>query len=351
MNMSKVQNGWVFGLKGDALVFTGPILISFLFLGFNRFALFGFDNTTHPIEDATGHYYFIQTYINLAHLYSTFWYTYTAPSQWRQHKSYFIWIPIILLIANLLAGFLNSSLMVYIIFAHFSVWHFVKQQQAWFYISAGRGAPRDKWTLLVDKAAIISGTLGYTLASQCEEEARGWFSRNDLIELPHFLYWPLVIASTFFVALYFVWHGIRIYQKKPVNWAAHHMLLISAILWGYTRLGPQGPMTYYLNQLCHAVPYLYLGYRYMQSQRAAGETYWLPKVPVWVLGIFILIIAGQQGHFEMSVRFGTSLTETLGPYRNMLIGCFFNTINITHYTLDMFYWNRQHNPAWVKALA
>lgn len=349
--MNRTQNGWVFGPKGDIAVFTGPLLISVLFYYFHKMALFGFDNTTVAYQDPTGHYYFIQTYINLAHLYSTFWYTYTSPTQWRAHKPFFIWIPIILFCANLIAGWFGGSLMVYIIFAHFSIWHFIKQQQAWFHISANKGAPRDKWTVKIDNAAIIACTLGFSIASQSEENARGWFSRNDLIELPHFLFWPVLITSIACLLLYVVWHGIKIYKKEPVNWNAHHMMMTSAFVWGWTRLATQNPYTYYINQLTHAVPYLYLGYRHMVAERARGERFWLPQVPVWIIAILILILAGQQGHFEMSFRFGDYLNDSLGYYRMYLVGSFFNAINITHYAIDMFYWNRKHNPNWTKALA
>jgi hypothetical protein len=346
----KVQNGWIFGPKADFVAFAGPVLASLALLFFNIIGWL--EPNTGANKSPGNHFYIIQTYINLAHLYSTFWYTYAVPSEWRTHRRYFISIPIILLVMNIFAAFAGDRIYVHMIFAHFTIWHFIKQQQAWFHISAHRGAPRDAFTVRIDNICIVGATLGFALASQCGESALGWFMKNDLIELPAVLRVPLSIFSISCVAFYFIWHGVRLCQKKSMNWFAHFLFFVAAAIWSFRLYKPPSDLRFYIGQLFHAVPYFVLGYRYMVAKRAAGETYLFPKAPVWLLGIAIFILAGQQGHLEMNLRFQAAFSEeNLQNMQMIFTSAFFNSLNITHYVIDMFFWNRKNNPGWVKALA
>ncbi len=342
------QNGWVFGWRGDALVFTGPIILSLFFFYLHAQKLWG-------MGEIQPHFALIQIYINLAHLYSTFWYTYTSPFQWSQHGKWFVGVPLLIFVLHLCLIQITSHTHVYLIFTHFSMWHFIKQQQAWFHIAAGRGVARDKWTQKIDHYAIVCATLGFVIASQCGPESRGWFRNGDIVELPTLLYWPALIISVTGVISYLLRHTYLIIKRIPANWAAHHVFLCSTIIWGYVRLAPQHVLAYYFYQLHHAIPYFLLGYRHMQSERSLGRSYWLPHLPMWLLGIGILVISGLQGHFEMNMRAGQGLISNSPDLLDPLGGgagalAFFNAINITHYVIDMFYWNRKHNPEWTNAL-
>jgi hypothetical protein len=272
----KVQNGWIFGPKADFVAFAGPLLLALVLLCFGQLGWI----TPYPGPSLRpgNHYYVIQTYINLAHLYSTFWYTYAVPSEWKVHRRYFIWVPVILLLMNVLAAYAGDQAYVHMIFAHFTIWHFIKQQQAWFHISANRGASRDAWTIRMDNITIVAATLGFALASQCGEQAPGWFLPHDLIELPQVLRLPLSVLSFSCVALYCVWHGIRLFQRKAMNWVAHGLFLMSAGIWSFRLWQVQTDFRFYIGQLCHAFPYFVLGYRYMAAKRAAGETYFFPRL-------------------------------------------------------------------------
>ncbi|MBY0518679.1 MAG: hypothetical protein K2P81_17345 [Bacteriovoracaceae bacterium] len=341
-------NGWVFGKRNDLIVFCGPLLASIILLGMHKGNYLGFG-------EVTLHFAIIQTYINLAHLYSTFWYTYTSKKQWKRHGSWFIGIPLGLFFLNLICGhFFGGTLFIYFIFSHFSIWHFIKQQQAWFHIAASRGVARDKLTLFIDKYAIMACTMGFVLSSQSMEDSRGWFQPGDIVEFPDFLRWPLLGLSILFILAYFTRHLYLIIKKHPTNWAAHNVFICTLLLWGYTRLGERTVLTYYLNQLHHAIPYFLLGYRYMQSQRQAGEIYWLPQLPMWLLGIAIFAISGFQGNIEMNMRANlglfSSFNDIFDNTSGLVLMSFFNAINITHYTFDMFFWNRKNNPEWTMAL-
>ena len=332
------NDGWIFGRKGDFFAFTCPFLLSLLCFYCFQWSILS------PSLLLT-----LMLFIDATHVHSTFTYTYSSPEEWKVRKIWFIAIPLILLTVNLLLSWYDLALF-WSFFATWSIYHFLKQSMAWFHVSAGLGEKRDKATIKIDKLAIFAGTFGFTLCSLCGPDSFGWYGKYDLLNLPDSFYIPLLSASVLIVASYPVWHLFRYLKGEKQNWAAHHIFLVTIILWGHTRLVPVYPFSLYATILCHAVPYLYLGYRYVNfnlSQRRKSFSY--PVSSKLVVFVFMLSLAMLMAGSEVLGRYNPEIRSS----RNWLyyfIAILFNTLSLTHYTFDMFMWNRKHNPDWVMAL-
>lgn len=293
-------------------------------------------------------FYMMVLFFDAVHVYSTFTYVYTSPLAWKRHRTWLISIPIILLVLNVLLMTYDTTYF-WIFFSTWSIYHFLKQSQAWFYVSAGMGVSRDPLTIKLDKLAILAATFGFAFCSLCAPDSKGWFGTSDLLQLPNFFYIPLITLTSVFIAIYPLRHLYRFLRGEKQNWAAHHIFALTAVLWWGTRLGNLDQFAF-ATVVCHAVPYLYLGLRFVSYKFEKVEKFYLyPKLKLAAVLIPMLILA----------MFGASL-EVIGRYSNevrlysqdlyLVLAVLFNTISLTHYTFDMFTWNRHHNPEWVAAL-
>lgn len=349
---AKIKQGWIFGPIADVSVFIGAIALSFLFLFFNQVGWFGFNDFTLGPTQYGGHTYFIQTFINMAHVYFAYWFTYASVREWKKFKNWFIAVPIIAFVCCFSFGYFFGFWYLHIVFAHMTMWHFVKQQQAWFYISSAQGPSRDKTTIWIDKIAIIAATAGFMATSQSKEHSIGWFLPGDIIEFPVWMYEPFLYTTCTIIAFYFFWHTRRYLKGHSMNWPAHFYMLFAVLIWGGIRLFITGPLPYYLSQLCHSIPYFYLGYRYMKTQREQGVAYFFPKAPVWALSITFIVLSAFIGHVDHQFKFSWLPNNTWdwSYIRYLAVWAFFDATNITHYTMDKFVWDRKHNPEWTNVL-
>ncbi len=332
------NDGWIFGRKGDFIAFTCPLFLSFLCFYSFQWSIFSQSMLMT-----------IMLFIDATHVHSTFTYTYSSSEEWKEKKIWFLAVPAILLTLNLLLSWYDMA-MFWSFFATWSIYHFLKQSMAWFHVSAGLGIKRNPWTIKIDKLAIYAGTFGFTLCSLCEPNSFGWYNAYDLIQLPASLYLPLLITSLIFVGSYPVWHFYLYLKGEKQNWATHHIYLVTIFLWGHSRLMPVYPFSTYAVILSHAIPYLYLGYRYVNyNLSSGGKSFSYPSSSKIVVFVFMLTLAMLIAGTEVLSRYNPEIQSS----RNFLyyfIAILFNTLSLTHYTFDMFMWNRKHNPEWVLSL-
>ncbi len=219
--------------------------------------------------------------------------------------------------------------------ALFSLWHFIRQHQAWFYLALGDSGSTDKQTLLVNKLGINAATWGFFLAGQCGVERPGWFEMNDLFLLPERYYWPILSFTILALLFYVVFHVYRSLLRRTVELSAHLVFLSAAIVWGSTRLFDLPYLAAALIIIPHAVAYVFLLYRYeVGSAHRRGK-------PI----VANLLLAYMAGALFQGYRFWPQimgLHETSAGWLTALV----LSLSLAHYMHDQIFWSRSVNPSW-----
>jgi hypothetical protein len=106
------------------------------------------------------------------------------------------------------------------------------------------------------------------------------------------------------------------------------------------RHGPDELGSSLLSPFHHAVPYLFLGYRYIFT----GNIQVTQKKFVLPLVIYLsaVLLSGVQ-------MFHSEYIEN--DFLIVAMTSVFTSIILSHYTFDMFLWSRTHNPGWIRALS
>lgn len=319
---------WVFGKKQDLIVFSGPILLSLVL------------STCFSLDALEMSYLFflVQVLFNLPHSYLSYWVAYGCRASHHQNLQLLVGLPVFLFALNTAMFYTMGPEIILVFHAHLVIFHFLRQQHAWFFISSRNES--DRLGKLINKNAIHALTTGIFIASICEGNYRQCFEPHDLIVLPGYLFNPLMVWGGVSAVLYTLYH-IAVWMKtKSTNWSAHHLLISSAVCWWMVRLGPASANNFLLITLHHTVPYLYLGYRYLKT----GESQVSRSKEVLPALVYLGLIV---------ISFTRTYPESFWQFSGTANDMYFiiiRTITFTHFTFDMFLWTRSHNPGWTRAL-
>jgi len=221
-------------------------------------------------------------------------------------------------------------------FATFSLWHFVRQHQAWFFLALKGTEQEKKITYWVNQLGIGAVTWGFFLIGQCAEEREGWFAMNDLFLLPEFLKLPLTLATALAILAYVVHHARLSLRNKTFALSAHLIWLSAVLVWGGTRLFDVSYLYSPLIILPHAVAYVFLLQRY--ERNSVGRR--LIKSPLaWLAAAYAVGIA-FQGQRSWPLFFDLPLEAPLW------LTAFVLAISVGHYVHDMIFWRSDENPGW-----
>jgi hypothetical protein len=321
--------GWVFGKRQDLMIFTGPVAGAFLL---NYL-------TPHFALDIGFLILIAQIFFNLPHAYISYWHAYGYEASRRQNVLWLGFIPVFFVVLNSLFYQFFGREMVSVFLVNFSAWHFLKQQQAWFHISM-RKESYSKIGRWINKNGIFAVTSGFFFASLSEGHHRGWYREFDLLQIPAAFYSPLLYWVYASAAVYTGFHLLSWKKNKRTNWAGHHMILAGGLCWWLIRIAPESIGGGLLLPLHHSIPYLFIGYRYMKT----GDVH---------IGRSKLILPVVIYLGALAVGYGDLLARSLpveGSLTHQIAIILTASFAYTHFTFDMFLWNRNHNPGWTRVL-
>lgn len=324
MNSSAVDKRWVFGKKDDLLIFGGSTLIAI------TIGLF--------INDF-GDYFWMYVLHDQPHVYTTYFYTYGSDRFSKKFKILLALIPITIFCILLSMYEFGKPIYVSMLLAHYSIFHFIKQQTAWFFISAAR-QQRSSLSRLIDKITIYSFIAGPALLSMMEGIGKsGWRTDADLIVLPNYLKYPVWIIAGVSIISYLIKEILEYSKEKKVNWGKHFHLINGALIWIIYRLEPFPKAAVFgllLLVFGHSTPYLFLGKKYVASRTGKGERFIALLSSPKLMLPFLIICTMLLSYTEVEVRnFANG---------NIIIRSLLLTIVLTHFTIDSFLWRRDVHP-------
>lgn len=324
--------GTVFGdWKTDAYVFLFPVLLAFFIA--SGMSYLG------PQAIPSWYYLALLIAVDTPHFFSGYW------VMLKENRHHALREKLLLSLVSTYALFLylfyfGFEFFAYTFFALFSLWHFVRQHQAWFFLSL-RGTPHTKSvTYWINQAGIAAVTWGFVLIGQCAEEREGWFQMNDLLLLPITLKEPLSVLTALAILAYVAHHGWLSIKYKAIALSTHLVWLSAIVVWGGTRLLDVGYLYSPLIILPHAFAYMFLLQRY-ERKSIRGRIIKSPLL--WLAGAYL--VGGLfQAQRSWPLFFDRAIEAPLW------LTAFVFTISVTHYIHDMIFWRNDENPGWQKQI-
>ena len=322
------QAGWVFSAAADALVFVLPLLVSALIWAGCRAA--GVDHLSIPLLLSL----LLYSAFDHTHVYSTYTLIYTQPGEFAKHPRLYGMLPAAVFIAFALLYAWDPVLFV-VGFAVFSVFHFIRQQIGWMAVAARKAGVAG--TLWWDKTAIYTATLGPALYGAATIDGIGWFAAGDLPGL------PAAAAPWLYAWIYGFSSGYLIFElahrragrlPRLLIWSSSLFVWHTTFMWNvdYT-FGAA------LIVLHHAIPYLYLAYRYRCTR--------LPAVTPFKWIYLLLCLVGTLEFLTRTYADNLLSVLTWLARRDAAAQVLFPllvTPSATHYLIDTFFWKHRYNP-------
>jgi len=346
MGQGVLKPGWILGPRGDALIFTGPIVVGLglVWLGQQLGIL---DTEVPPWAFAL-----LIVGVDVAHVYSTAFRVYLDPEELGRRPGLYLGIPLVCLLGGVLLHTQGADVF-WRALAYLAVFHFVRQQWGWIAYTRRSAGEGDEDRLL-DKLAIYAATL-YPLLHWHTHLPRSfeWFLAGDFVSLParidpyvHGLHWAILIT-------FLGRQAQRAATGRGVNLAKLQVLVTTWIAWyvGIVVLASDIAFTT-LNVLSHGVPYLAVVWR-IERQRWDGERGALAKLfrpRLWFVFLGLLVLAGygEEWLWDRLVwherpglfpGFGPELGATLLSFVVPLLAL----PQATHYVLDGWIWKFRAN--------
>jgi hypothetical protein len=197
--LSAQKSQWVFGKKTDLFVYGSPIILSIL--------------TSSIFSLSFMEYVSLYILVDQSHVYSTFFYTYNSKRFVKEHKKLLFLTPIIAFIVSFsIINFISTHALA-ILLAVYTVFHFSKQQAAWFFISGGKEqVQKSSFERFIDKATIYLSVLAPALISMIPNVVTsGWREANDLPSLMKFIV-PIVFYAWIISTILYIFIQIKKYQ-------------------------------------------------------------------------------------------------------------------------------------------
>jgi hypothetical protein len=227
--------------------------------------------------------------------------------------------------------------------AVYTVFHFCKQQAAWFFIASSKDKlKKTKYENVIDKLTIYLSVAGPALISMCSIVGKkGWRISTDLPNLPdqviHIVFYSWIIVMIQYLCI----QCIKYKKKSYVTWGKHFHLINGLFIWVMYRLEPIDSIAFIgalLLMYGHSIPYIYLGQRYMKDRIENGEKYYLPLPSKKFLFIALATfgIAAAYSEVKLVNIFWITNSEIV---KSIILTCVF-----THYFFDGFLWKKQYHP-------
>lgn len=327
INSISRQSQWVFSAKEDLLLFAGSTILAFI----GSFFIDSFEN-----------YFWMFVFFDQPHVFTTYFYTYTSDRFSSQFRTTLILLPIICFICSyaLWTGF--SDAFVYAVLGNFSVFHFAKQQCAWFFIAGakeGRSLVWSNYEKLIDRFVAYSAIGAPMLLSMTDAIGRsGWRRPGDLILVPMWLVEPIIVIWVGSWIAYLALQIKKYRHDKTITWGKHFHLLNGQLIWFIYRIIPIEQVNIAGQMLIvfgHSFPYIYLGLNYYES-RKTKEKFWPGIQSIKLMACFVIAATILISYIEV--------VSERKFYSNGIVPCIWMGLIFTHFLIDTFMWKYDTHP-------
>lgn len=332
---------WLFSRKIDLILFSAPVILAFALQYLFDAVHFDFFESIYP-------YYLIFIISDGAHVYMSYFLGHIDKQELLSNKTKYLLFPI--LACSIVYFFSAYDKQLWIkVFSTYTIYHFIKQQNAWFFICASK-VSRSSKEIWLDKFAIWSSTWGITVLSLSNGIYYGWFSPNDLPKLPTFLYAPTLGLMIICIFTYICYYTLKSVKTKQIHWAKHHLLLLALICWYMFRLSPDKKHTFaslFIMLFHHAAPYIYLCYKYIKTttlpkmikNKRLNINYTYVSISFYIICMLLAFFQiNRLAHRDYFFGFNEEKL-TLGRIEH----CIWIGFSLYHYYFDGFFWKRKNN--------
>lgn len=335
------------------------LLPSFLVIGL--ILLLG-DSFEWLSENETWTWLVIVVFIDVAHVYATFFRTYFDKAYFYSRWKLFVFLPLGLLVISFAIYYFFGYLLFWRLLAYLAVFHFIRQQYGFFMIYSGKIV--SKIERGIGKLAIYSATVYPIIHWHCSEHKNfDWFIQGDFYQI-HLPWLDSLFFSIYvlILSLYFFLEIKRSWNTKAINLPKNLILIGTGLSWylGIVYFNNDILFTI-LNIVSHGVPYIFFvflfGYR---NYRHRNDTFLKYVFQPWGVLVFLLLLwlfaYTEEGlwdtfvwheHAEAFPIFKDWQID-LNHLGTILITCLLTLPQLTHYLLDGFIWKRNSDNHWLK---
>lgn len=351
-----LRPGWILGARGDALIFTGPILagLALIYYASSRGILYD--------EMPVWMFGLLIVACDVAHVYATAFRVYLDPNRFKARPGLFLGAPIACFAVGVALYSMGSDVF-WRVLAYLAVWHFVRQQWGWVaYARAKAGEGRVDRRL--DQLMIYGVTL-YPIVYWHTHLPRSfdWFLAGDFAGVPGGISaWVNGAAATshwVIVALFAARQVQRAAMGLGINWAKIQIVATTWVAWyvGIVALNSDIAFTA-LNVLSHGVPYLAVVWSVERIYAARGiredgapvrrwaAKWFQPRLALILLGALMLVGYGEEWLWhglvwdDLEGLFPRAWSGALSPGWLALLVPLLAMPQATHYVLDGWLWKR-----------
>ncbi len=307
--------------------------------------------------------------IDVTHVWSTIFRTYTDPEAFKTHKKLLIRTPFIAFLVLLLLSLYSSSLF-WSTMAYVALFHFMKQQYGFLAIYKAKSKDFQKKPLLSD-ARVLYFAMGYPIVYWHLNAAIqfNWFAENDfwalhqLVDLQN--YFTLFNSIYWIVLAYWLFQEVRssITTKTNIRYPKILWILTTAVNWYLGIVYFNSDIVFSLtNVVAHGVPYIALTFYYVTQKNKLTETS-ATNFPVLIfkMSSVILILALVEEYlWDLFVNHEkAAFFESLLPYPfidsefgalEAVMIALLSVPQVTHYIIDGYIWKSNAKNPLIKSI-
>ncbi len=304
--------------------------------------------------------------IDVSHVWSTIFRTYTDKEEFHHHRLLLIVAPIITFTVFFFLAAVSQAFF-WTVLAYIALYHFIKQQYGFMRIYKAKG--KDFGHKLIKDEWVVYLSMLYPVVYWHFSPSRefSWFVDGDFFNYFSFF------AETDFSLLFLILSII--YWLIIVSWIiqevlSSNFLLIGKVLWvlstavnwylGIVHFNSDLVFTL-TNVVAHGIPYLVLTFFYVEkkkvilSKRETKKTYFRPSTILFMISVVFLLAFSEEYLWDMWIyRDNTSFFEQIIPFsiaafENKWLQAFgialLTVPQATHYLIDGFIWKSgKRNP-------
>lgn len=272
MNLPSASFQPLFSKKDDLIIFIAPVaLAAFCVLSMGYWA----DHSSSTLQTDLIKLWFLRIYFTLIgypHIYATF-HKLKIDRDLAPQKNAYLWEVRAFWLITACAGvayYFGGRYASLIIYA--DIFHHVRQQQGWLSLSQKRQTQLSRGEKILDNIMIYNVSVAPLLWWHANPTLFGWFGEGDLIFfLPEWfgaaiiaLHWAICCV---YIGIYFFWY----LKGRPFNTAKFLVILNTWVVFYIGILFLRDGMKNLLILFNHALPYLFLVFRYFSRYRTPNS--------------------------------------------------------------------------------
>lgn len=316
--------------KQDSWLFSKSLDLAFLFLPVWIVWIVFLSNGSYyqQLELPVWAWFIFILGIDVSHVWSSLFRTYSNKEEFTAHKTLLIIAPIILFVSSASLLYFSTQWF-WRVMAYIAVFHFIKQQYGFLALYRYRKGQRNK-RRISDKLLIYVATIYPVVYWHFNSHSRfNWFIENDFFPIDQWIGSEAVITSIFFAlnCIYWIFIGTWVFQevfqkdKEQVSTGKILWGLTTAINWWFGIVYFNSDLVFSIsNVVAHGIPYILLICFYDLRKRKVKTKIQRNILPILKrIGFILLVIFAaafvEEYFWDMLVyREHASIFERIFPY-------------------------------------